>query len=216
MESLYGRHSRFEMSVPSKRGRIPSVIGLHPKSRTKVELVRHSDANSLSVGASEGEDESPWMSFLQSSDHGRIFVPKVETPEADTVAARFIGKVAIEVLTQRIMDVPGANDEIVDRAELDPLRRYVRLGQPKSVWPVNVRRIYPPDFVFSEPDGDGHEVLHEWTILYTHAPECYVVIAIFGVEYVINLGGPALDGYECRLEENSNKSPLYNEPDACQ
>ena len=39
--------------------------------------------------------------------------------------------------------------------------------------------------------------------------EVYAVIAIFGVEYVINLGGPELDGYEKWRKWNGECSYLY-------
>jgi hypothetical protein len=39
--------------------------------------------------------------------------------------------------------------------------------------------------------------------------ECYFVLAIFGVEYVINIAGPSIDGYRQWLKENNEKSPLY-------
>ena len=38
--------------------------------------------------------------------------------------------------------------------------------------------------------------------------EHYAVIAIFGVDYVINLGGPELSGYQNWLHSNNGRSPL--------
>ena len=128
--------------------------------------------------------------------------------------ARFIGKVALEVLAQRLVGFPDANDEVVDKAELDALRGYVRLGQPKTTWPVHIRRIYPADFLFADPDCGEHQALHEWMILHVPESEFYVVVAIFGVEYAMNLGGPELDGYLQWLRTNDNRSPLYCPPNA--
>ena len=107
------------------------------------------------------------------------------------------------------MKVPGWNDEVVDKPELDELRRYVRLGTPRTIWPVHVRRIYEGDFLFTDPKYGEHQVLHEWDILHTAAGEFYVVMAIFGIEYVINLGGPELDGFHDWLKEHNDQSPLY-------
>ena len=56
---------------------------------------------------------------------------------------------------------------------------------------------------------DAHEVLHEWTFLYTEHEEMYFVLAILGVEYAINMGGPDIEGYKLWLKEHGNKSPLY-------
>ncbi len=45
--------------------------------------------------------------------------------------------------------------------------------------------------------------------LYLPNREVYFVIAMFGMEYAINMGGSSLDGYKEWLSENENISPLY-------
>ena len=52
-------------------------------------------------------------------------------------------------------------------------------------------------------------MLHESQLLYTDRSELYACIAILGVEYTINLGGPEIDGYLSWLVEHDNISPLY-------
>ncbi len=59
------------------------------------------------------------------------------------------------------------------------------------------------------PDGKPYEVLHEYMLLYTEARELYLIVAILGVEYTLNMGGPEIDGYINWLKENDEKSPLY-------
>jgi hypothetical protein len=61
----------------------------------------------------------------------------VFAPDADAKTARFIGKVALEILALRCIDIEGANDEIVDKSELDDLRRFVRITLVEA---VDVRR----------------------------------------------------------------------------
>jgi len=196
------------MAVPSKKGRIPPVVGLHPQSRTKVELF-YSDDDGLSVGAATGEDESRWIASLLSRERGSLYIPAPDAPDCDSVTSRFVGKIGLEILAHRLLDVSGWNDELVGKIEFDELRRYVRIGIPNVVWPVSVRRIYPPDFAFAEPGGPSYQTLHEFSVLITPASEYYAVIAIFGVEYAINLGGPKLNGFNEWLERNGNHSPLY-------
>jgi len=210
LDSLYGRGSRFEMAVANKRGRIPSVIGLHPQSRTKIELFRDPASNELSLTPAEGEDESRWIASVQSGSHGTLYVPAAILPDTNISTARFIGKIALEVLAYRCLHVPGWNEEIVDKPELDELRRYVRSGSAKSIWPVRIRRIYPADFPFQDKDTGPYQMLHEWTILVVPESEYYAVISIFGVEYSINLGGPELEGYDRWLKERGDRSPLYD------
>jgi hypothetical protein len=199
------------MRVESKKRRIPSVIGWHPESHTKVEFFHSEDG--LCVGAAPGEDEQRWVSSARAArigDRGSFYVPAPDVPELDICTSRFVGKVALEVLAHKIVEVPGANDEIVDKSELDELRRFVRTGFPRSVWPVNMRRLYPQDQSFKSSEYEPHQLLHEFTILTTTSNEYYGVIAIFGIEYVINLGGPELTGFQSWLDENNQRSPLYD------
>jgi hypothetical protein len=212
LDSLYGRSSRFEMRIPNKKNRVPSVEALHPQSRTKVELFCEHDG--LSVAAANDRDEVRWISSLMSQSHGTLYVPTAFAPDRNAVTSRFIGKIAVEILAQRCLEITGANDELVDKKELDPLRKYVRFGPPLPVWPVDMRRIYAADHIFPNAKTGGHEVLQEWIVLHVPESKYYGVIAIFGIEYAINLGGPSVDGYRRWLEDTGGRSPLYNEEDA--
>lgn len=211
LDSLYGRNSRFEMAVPNKNGRIPSALGIHARSRTKVEIFNSDDGGGFSVCPVEGEDESAWIRSLTSQKRGTLYIPATTAPNVDTVTARFIGKVALEILAYRCLETLGWNAEIVDKVELDELRRYVRIGIPRTIWPIHMRRIYAPNSIFAGTVADSHQVLHEWTILRTLNLEYFVVLAIFGIEYAVNIGGPDIGGYLDWLRLNKNRSPLYLE-----
>lgn len=126
-----------------------------------------------------------------------------------TAVFRFIAKIGLEVLAFRLKDVPGANEELVGKPELDEIRVYARRGLPQMVWPISLRQIYPETFLFADRVAPPYEVLHEFDLLCTPSSEYYAVIAIFGWEYVINLGGPQLEGYQEWLKRNNGRSPLY-------
>ena len=192
LETLYGRLSRFEMRVENKVGRVPPAIGLHPRSRTKVELV-WSLEDGLSIGAVPGEDESRWINWLLSRQIGKtdtLYIPFSGEPDNNYETSRFVGKIGLEILAFRCVDMPGANDEIVDKRELDELREYTRRGKPGTIWPVHIRRIYPADFSFSDASTPEFQVLHEFDLLKTPADEFYAVIAIFGIDSTIKSWRP--------------------------
>jgi hypothetical protein len=121
------------------------------------------------------------------------------------------------VLAAKGCSASGWNDELVNKPELDELRCYVRLGSPKSVWPIHIRRIYPADFHFTDIEHGPHQLLHEFTLLCvpqsqsSQLAEFYAVVAIFGIEYVINLGGPEIDGFGNWLASHGDRSPLYDQ-----
>jgi hypothetical protein len=129
-------------------------------------------------------------------------------PPADGVTSRFIGKVAIEALAHRCQSIPGSNKELVEHTGLGDLRNYVRLGDKNVLWPVHIRPLYAADALFADQKDCAFQVLNEWTF---HGPngEIYAVVAIFGIEYSINLGGPVLGGFLEWLSRNNGGSPLY-------
>jgi hypothetical protein len=128
LDSLYGRTSRFEMRVPNKRGRIPPVSGLHPLSRTKIALFHSLDDRLLTFAAADKKDATRLDKSLRSHSHGTFYVPTAFAPDADAITARFIGKVALEILALRCIHIEGANDEIVNCADSFALGSRKRLG----------------------------------------------------------------------------------------
>jgi len=217
LASPYCQEARFFMTVPSKKGRVPPISGMHLETFTPIEMVYGHRDRGLSVGAAQGEDPSRWIKWCMDSRPGNLIIPHAPMPEADYVTARFIGKVSIEVLAHAGLkhecnsskDSAEWNEELAHKTELDELRNYVRRGNHRLKWPISIRRIYEPENLFGEDVEDPHQILHEFMILPTEEGEYYAVITIFGVEYALNLGGPEVDGYDNWLKANDMQSPLY-------
>lgn len=208
LDSRYFRERRFFSSVPSKKGRIPPIEGIHLQSATAVQLVNMLDEGGIAIGAGQNVDDLRWVKSILRRKSGTVIVPIGDMP-SDYLISRFLGKVGLEVLAHRVLDVPGGLREIINQPELEELRRYVRLGNPKLAWPYSHRVLHSPDFRFN--DGtETYEVLHEFDILVTPTNEYYIVVCIFGEEYALNLGGPEIEGYEQWLRMNNNISPLYS------
>ncbi len=121
--------------------------------------------------------------------------------------SRFLGKVGLEILAFKTQTVTEWNNEIVHSLKLDELRQYVRFNQGPD-WPFTVRTLHPANALFQD-SSERYEILHEFDILVTDSSEYYSVLSLFGVEFVINLGGRVLDGYRKWLEANEFRSPLY-------
>ena len=118
-----------------------------------------------------------------------------------------MAKVALEVLAHRLLPVDGGVEHVATDEQLDPLRKFARY-RAVSEWPFSRRDLYPPDTAFIGPEGEPYEVMHEFSLLYTGERELYLVCAIYGVEYAINLGGPEIDGYVRWLDEHGGRSYL--------
>jgi HNH endonuclease len=207
LDSQYFRERRFHAGLPNKKNRIPPMEGIHLQSRTPVQLLKKLDEDGISIGAGPNVNESRWVRSLLQRESGTVIIPIGEKP-SDYLVSRFLGKVGLEVLAHRVLDVPSGIEEIINQPELEELRSYVRLGNPKLAWPYSHRPVYSSDFQFIG-GNESYEVLHEFDILATPTNEYYIVVAIFGEEYALNLGGPEIEGYEHWLTANDNKSPLY-------
>jgi hypothetical protein len=214
LNSMYGRVARFEMAVPSKKGVIPRVGGILLGSLIPIQAFRD-DHKNICISARDDKDQDSFHKTLKSQKRGTFIFPAAVISENTYEISRFIGMISLEVLAYRCMDVTGWNDEIVDKPELDDLRNYVRRGKRNFIWPLSIRKIYSADNQFFENRYGHFEVLHEWTILFLPSKEnplsgeYYVVVAIFGVEYAINLSSPDIESYQKWLENNCDASPLY-------
>ena len=194
--------------IRNKQGNPPRVQGIHLQGLAPVDLIPNMDGNGASICASREKDETRLIETIRELTHFTIVVPVPVEPDQQLLS-RFLAKVAIESLALKFFNVAGGIREVEEKRELNPLREYARKGTPGSSWPYHSRPLYPPDFLFTESESEPYEVLHEWTFLYTEGYELYFVLALFGIEYAINMGGPYIDGYKQWLTEKSDSSPLY-------
>ena len=200
-------HARSRFRMENKRRRIPGVPGLTYPDAIQVGLFRGRDG-STSLGAMTDDDATRWVRLLRERRGGTLILPVPEAP-TDRLMARFTGKVALEAMAHRVLTVPGGLDEITDHDGLDELRRFVRVGDTPENWPIGARKLYDENHLFPDEEHGASHIVHEFTLLYTEGQELFFVLAIFGHEFVINMGGPELDGYERWLGENGHASPLY-------
>jgi hypothetical protein len=205
LDSDYFRQARSRNLIYNKENRVPSINGVLLPGFIPIEMMW--DKEGHSIFPTRERDISKLLNVLHQIQEGELIVPILERPD-EHLMSRFLAKTALEILASRFLTVPGGLNEVIENPELDQLRRYARLGRPTKFWPFNTRTIYPEGKVFN--DGlQKYEVLHEYMLLYTESNELYSVVAILGIEYVINMGAPQIDGYIEWLKCHSLKSPLY-------
>jgi hypothetical protein len=214
LESGYFLTSRFNALIPNKRRRMPALSGMMlPGYRAvdgfrfhRAEVSRDKDGD-LQIYAEPGAEEG-----IVSGSINRVMVPAAGSKPDRQLFSRFLGKVAVECMALQILkNGPHMLRAFIDDEQVDLLRNYARFGKTGLQWPFSERQIYPADFLFAGQNGESYEVLHEWTFLYTDKTEMYFVLAILGVEYAINMGGPDIEGYALWLQEHGTVSPLYRE-----
>lgn len=199
LNSLYFKERRFSAVIPNKRGRIIPLDGFHLRSGTRIQI--HADTSAgVRIGAHPDADEARFIKTLMVQSPGTLIFP-VATPPEERVLARFVGKVGLEALASKLIQVGESHEALVDVPALDELRNFVRRGNGPRQWSVARQQLYSPNTVFS--DGDEHYVLlHEYELLLRPIDKandlyaCYISLVLFGEEFVLNMGGPALDGFE--------------------
>lgn len=232
---------RFHEGLPNKRGKVPFIGGVLGERQVKVfrSVSGVSFPNTeevLIVEYGSKDSSSPHRSKteplpLRSSDiiDRRIIFPALTNDFCipnSTTTSRFLAKMALEALAARTIETPDWEDFIIDNPSLDPLRDYARYGNRSKVpWPCSIRRIYDLDAHFQGEDGQIYQKLNEWDILLIPAEQneqhsfndilpayAFLIFALFGLEFVINIAGPDEDGlkpYEDWLKVHNGISPLY-------
>ncbi len=76
-----------------------------------------------------------------------------------------------------------------------------RIGQFRS-------GVYDANSAWIDGNGPDYQIVHEFDFLCLDNGEVYFVLALFGQELVINMGGPSLDGWNAWCEDNGATSPL--------
>ncbi len=209
LETPWFRQVRARQWVPDKRGLIPPVRGFVPSARMNADVWLN--GTDLILGGRNEREQKALTIAIQTGLARSVYIPIAEVID-QRLMSRFLAKVALEVLAQRISHVDGWNDEIADKEALDPLRRFARIGDRPEKWPFSRRRIYCENDVHGE--SSGYQVLHEFTILCEPLPEpgsfdMYAIVCIFGEEFAISIGEPEIASYERWLKAHSGTSPLY-------
>lgn len=194
---------RFQEALPSKRGRIPRATGLlTPNLPVSVQR----QAAGPFAGIATVDDPAVLLKLPREAEGAIWFDPSPVAPA--NVVSRFLAKVGLEALAARLLGNPDGLVYLVDEVQLDPVRRHARQGA-REVWPFNSRRIYPAAQAWSDGRTGHQQVKWELDVLVTDPGEWYVVLAIFGLELVLNLGGSDISGYREWLWRHGGRSPLY-------
>lgn len=184
---------------------------MYLQAACEVGFCRDNKTRESSIFPRHEKDEERFIKTLLANKEGTLISLVPEKPDSYSMS-RFLGKIALEALASRAVDVVEGLDEIIDKVELDDLRNFVRRGNSQKIpWEFHAREIYPEGKIFHEEGYGNYEILHEYTLLYTEEQNLFFIIALFGVEYAIDMGQTEIIEYKNWLSKNQNKSPLYFE-----
>jgi len=202
LESDAIRAMRFHQGLKSKKGRVPSLAGVITLEIPAI-VTRFPRRDFTSVAIPTGS-----FDFVTQLKNSHLILPMGGRAPNGQVVSRFMAKVALEAMAKRVVGHDGGREYLCDEHQLDDLRDHARYGRISS-WPVHIRRIYAANAKISLPGRQPEQVVHESDFLATSWGEWFFVLAIFGLELTINLGGPEIEGCERWLREYNEISPLY-------
>lgn len=213
------RHRNF---IKSKKNRPVPIRVPAPQSKNGFEYVWMDD-NGKNIEITF-ESESKLVSLIRSGQKKHMIVPMFSEPDPNNyILSRFLAKCALGYLALRFDNVENLyRNEIVNffkEEQFDNIRKYARFGESVKFWPYHQRRIYSEGNWFINEKEDGiqpYEILHELDLLSLNCKstdeifycELYFVVVIMGIEYVINIAEPEIDGYKNWLDENNQKCPI--------
>lgn len=208
LNSAFFMQARHRAGIPNKRRNIPLIDVLSYPAPLHLQLAASTDGD-RSIYAVNEADNDAFIDMIVKRKRFSVVFPVPELPFG-RLFARFLAMMALEALANRILDANGdLHENLIDKLELDEIRGFARFDTGNGAWGYASRQLYSEDDHFVDDDGTIFNVLHEYTLLYTDAKELYFVIAILGIEFAINLGGPEIDGYNDWLKSNVRQSPLY-------
>ncbi|WP_246827665.1 hypothetical protein [Rhizobium croatiense] len=163
------------------------------------------DRESIAIEPWDHSRKGDFERSLLAGRPGKLLVPGSSHVDRKLMS-RFLLKAAMEALALRMMEVEGWRKELLDMEALDPVRRYVRVGDQPVNWGYSRRRLYAHDALFRK---DSYEVLHEFDFVYTGEKRLFFFLAIFGEEYAIDISGPDPASCLAYLKMQKGVSPLY-------
>jgi HNH endonuclease len=197
--------------VPNKKGKMPTVSGVIAGDNIPILLKLGVDGK-LDIQPERESHRNYLNEQFEKINNGEEFNPfifKLDITPPQKEMSRFLAKMALEFLVFRFMKNSEMLDFIIDSNHFDLIRDFARNGGNHKSWPFSSRRIFPIETKMEHPKS-GKMVLFGfgYDLLLNHRKEMYFIFLFYGVEFVINLGGPSIKGYEEWLKINKNISPI--------
>ena len=217
LEHINMRLLRFYEAIPNKKNKIPTINGIIDS----IPVILHKDFIDGEIVTGIDIPPDVFDDIVKKGDLSMIIPALLEDclPASNSITSRFIAKIALEALADRLKGVENSLDDLIDDRSFDAIRNHARLGAPRE-WPCSIRRIYATNAQWKTADNETSQIIHECDFLLPNIceykpkgdiieSELYFIVALWGIEFAINMGGPEIDGYNDWLRRHNNASPLY-------
>lgn len=202
LESEPIRILRQELELENKKGKL---IKDYAYPRVGEEYVKQIGKTTYMIYTKEDKTESDLATAVAEY---KIYCENTDKQllEENIFVSRLLAKMAVEYFVYRC----GGGDDVCKYVGSDEvfksIRVYARYGSRK-IWKYNTRRIYSRSNAYK---GDPFSAINwEADFLFLENGEVYFIIVMFGIEYVICINGPTVEGYKKWLKTTGGTCPLY-------
>jgi len=201
------RNLRAWQQVPNKRGKYPSMLGVVAGTDMPINMSRGVDGM-LKIEAENRRDSDTVTRVIAAGfEQPIIFTIEDDPPQKEM--SRFLCKMALESVAELFCHDTKDTEHLVDEPYFDNIRTFARYGTYFEEWPYSQRRVFPHDTLMRHPETN------EWvqagfgcTLFTNKRRETLFAFCFYGVEFVINVGGPSIRGYEEWLQDHKGISPI--------
>jgi len=196
--------------VPNKKNKFPILQGIIGGTNIDIGLKLNKE-NKIEINPLRqkrlAEFNSEYSKFLNGEEFNP-FIFKVDIEPPQKIMSRFLAKMGLEMFAYRFLESGSSPESIVDEKFFDPIRNYVRYGRNPETWVYKSRRIFPMDTLMKDKTEKYVQVGYGCDLFHTKRRETYFFFLFYGVEFIINIGGNSIRGYEEWLNENNHISPI--------
>lgn len=201
------RNVRAWQQVPNKKRTYPSMVG-HIASTDIAVNFRRGPTGQFQLNPEKKSDKLALSEVIADGfEKPLIFAIEDNPPEREM--SRFLGKMAYESVAEIFCKDPQGASHLCNEPFFDNVRKYARYGNNFQKWPYSQRRVFPHDTLMRHP------VTNEWVhagfgcgLFSTKRLETLFGFLFYGIEFVINVGGPSIVGYNEWLNDHGGISPM--------
>jgi hypothetical protein len=192
---------------PVKKKTYPSMLGTI--AGTDVAITLHiAREGTLKLGTERQNDTAILERVIaEGFEQPLIFTIEDDLPQREM--SRFLCKMALEAVAELFGPEATNLESALHAPFFDTIRNFARYGHNVKEWPYSHRRIYPHDTLMRHPDThEGVQVGFGSKLFMDKHRETLYAFVLYGVEFVINVGGPSLQGFEEWLVDHGEISPM--------
>lgn len=205
------RNIRAWYQVPNKKGVSPSLYGF--VAGTDIDIALHvTKDGKLDIQPEKGNNLERLKEYIQPENgdlpsNPLLFTLDLNPPKREM--SRLLAKMALEAVALRFIGGEGGTDKLIDEPFFDSIRNYARVGNSVSDWIYHQRRIFPEETLMRHAKtGEWVQAGFGFDIFLNKRRETLFAFCLYGVEFVINVGGPSIKGYQEWLDDHHQISPL--------